>query len=39
MIHFDDYIHGVSIEMENGQRKTFGLHLGDHYKLTFGASD
>ena len=30
MIHYDDFVHGVSIEMEKGFRKTLGWHLGDH---------
>ena len=28
MVHYDDYVHGLSIEMEQGPRKTLGQHLG-----------
>ena len=35
MIHYDEFVHGVSIEMEKGFRKTLGWHLGDHQKIVF----
>ena len=28
MVHYDEWVHGVSIEMMRGLRKTLGQHLG-----------
>ena len=30
MIHYDYFVHGLSVEMEKGPRTTLGSHLGDH---------
>ena len=34
-VHYDDTVHGLSIDMEKGPRKTFGMHLGNFIKLEF----
>ena len=34
-VHYGDTVHGLSIDMEKGARKTFGMHLGNFIKLEF----
>ena len=38
MVHYEDWVHGLSIEMEQGPRKTFGMHLGNFVKLEFNSN-